>query len=67
MKRWCRLSALQAKQALGHVHTWHCGTSASASATAVPLPTSLPKAYQAYAAHLTSHVLPWSRGPPTTC
>ena len=44
MKRWCRLSALQAKQALGHVHTWHCGTSASASATAVPLPTSLPKA-----------------------
>ena len=44
MKRWCRLSALQAKQALGHVHTWHCGTSASASATAVPLSTSLPKA-----------------------
>ena len=44
MKRWCRLSALQAKQALGHVHTWHCGASASASATAVPLPTSLPKA-----------------------
>ena len=44
MKRWCRLSALQAKQALGHVHTWHCGASASDSATAVPLPTSLPKA-----------------------
>ena len=44
MKRWCRLRALQAKQALGHVHTWHCGASASASATAVPLPTSLPKA-----------------------
>ena len=50
MKRWCRLSALQAKQALGHVHTWHCGTSASASATAVPLPTSLPKASSVYCA-----------------
>ena len=50
MKRWCRLSALQAKQALGHVHTWHCGASASASATAVPLPTSLPKASSVYCA-----------------
>ena len=50
MKRWCRLSALQAKQALGHVHTWHCGTSASASATAVPLPASLPKASSVYCA-----------------
>ena len=50
MKRWCRLSALQAKQALGHVHTWHRGTSASASATAVPLSTSLPKASSVYCA-----------------
>ena len=58
MKRWCRLSALQAKhQALGHVHTWHCGASASASATAVPLPTSLPKASSVCTLDLTCAAL----------
>ena len=57
MKRWCRLSALQAKQALGHVHTWHCGTSAFASATAVPLPASLPKASSVCALGLTCAAL----------
>ena len=34
----CRLSRRSV------TYTWHCGTSASASATAVPLSTSLPKA-----------------------
>ena len=65
MKRWCRLSALQAKQALGHVHTWHRGTSASASATAVYLCPPHCQRLRA-CAHLAS-VLPWSRGRPTTC
>ena len=57
MKRWCRLSALQAKQALGHVRTWHRGTSAADSATAVPLPASLPKASSVCALGLTCAAL----------